>query len=173
MVDLMEKTAQNVQARKTPNRTHRRVIAGNSNIEASMRITQTLAAAKQESTTASKGVPTIVHSKDVALPPLQAVAANPAAPGSDATPKGLHRSEMNPNRIVGKGGVSSVGASPNAPLNAKRSGLPEPRNSLGEAGRGGSLGTKVPTDGQDPLDFSFTNKAKHQFTPGQKKVKDV
>ena len=94
------------------------------------------------------------------------MAANPAAPGSDATPKGLHRSEMNPNRIVGKAGVSSVGASPNPPLNGKLAGLPEPRNSLAEAGRGGSLGTKFPADAQDPLDYSLKNKDKHQFTPG-------
>ena len=43
VVELMDRTMQNEKARKTPNRNHRKIVPVN-NFEASMRMTQALAA---------------------------------------------------------------------------------------------------------------------------------
>ena len=95
-----------------------------------MRITQTIRAAKKEAT--SNGYsPVIVQNKDITLPALH---SHKNSIGSDLQ-SGLHRNEMNPNKIIG--GKKSIG-SPDPPATTKVEALVVNKHrSIGETGRAG------------------------------------
>ena len=105
-----------------------------------MRMTQALATMKQGSSGVMMGTEVVGGGKELALPPLKQGSIVSEASPVNGIKQGLHRNEMNPNKIVGKPTLINTNptVSPDFPRTNKLGDYMQPRNSnsLAEAGRG-------------------------------------